>query len=196
MVFHVHSEGILEGSPKWCKGLHLQMKEYDELIVSWGLHQVAMHSWKLSGGDKQRQRLKTKCVFSFKGVTGGEDQVSFIYANKKLLNFAAASSHGALRIWKLSDKMTLLHNFDRLARPIVDIQAHPKEDSYFIAGCMDCRIRVYDQRKSELIYTFDLPDGISLFKFVTKTHFAINLPTGEMQICKMNFPAKILLTSQ
>jgi hypothetical protein len=96
----------------------------------------------------------------------------------------------------MSKDLQLLHNFDRLARPIVDIQAHPKEETYFIAGCMDSRIRVYDQRKSELIYNFNLPDGISLFRFVTTTHFAINIPSGEMHICKMNFPAKILLTSQ
>jgi WD40 repeat protein len=122
--------------------------------------------------------------------------VSFIYVNKKLLNFAAASTTGALRIYKFSDTMELLHTFSPLSRAIVAIQAHPKNDSYFIAGCMDSKIRVYDQRKMELIYTFDLPDGISLFTFVTKAHFAVNLHNGETQLCRMNFPAKILLTSQ
>jgi hypothetical protein len=27
MMFHAHNEGVLEGSPKWCKGLKLQGKK-------------------------------------------------------------------------------------------------------------------------------------------------------------------------
>ena len=74
MMFHAHNEGVLEGSPKWCKGLKLQgKKESDQLIISWGLHQVAMHSWKLVSGEGKHPKLVAKCVFQFKGVTGGED---------------------------------------------------------------------------------------------------------------------------
>ena len=67
-----------------------------------------------------------------------------------------ASKAGKLRLFKLTSDGTtsLLHEFDRLSKPILDITHHPRIDAYCIAGCSDSMIRVYDLRRCEVIYTF------------------------------------------
>ena len=89
----------------------------------------------------------------------------------------------------------MLHEFEKLPRPIVDFNEHPREDTYVIAGCMDSNIRVYDLQKCEYIYTFKLPENIKIFRFISINCFVAHYENGHMHVGKMNFPTKIMLQS-
>jgi hypothetical protein len=138
-------------------------------------------------------------LFDIKGCASQDDPISQVFASRKLLNFAVASKQGCLTIWKLDvdnkHSKLMLHDFERLPRPIVDFIAHPREDSYVIAGCLDSNIRVYDIWKCEHIYTFKLPENIKIFRFLSPTIFVGHYENGHMHVGKMNFPTKIMLQS-
>jgi hypothetical protein len=201
MVFKLHPDREMENSPPWCKGLRYQDNSTppgEELLVAWSLDRVCVYTYRQIPGREwggEHPKLQTTLLHSFTDVTDPDDSIQFVYVLKKLLTFAVATVGGRLKVYKFTKAKPLFEEFARMAKPIVEMQEHPMQEGYVVAAGLDGNLRIFDLRKSDPLFIFKLPDGLVKFKFLTVHHFMMHLKTGEVQIGRMFFPAKIMLRS-
>lgn len=107
MKFIMKEEGLIEGSPSWCKGL--EMFKNDKLLIVWSQIQLVMFSVThqlLTGKGNGKNRMEKKLTFipkyNYNELTNADDFTTTIFLNRQLLNFVIGTHTGRLLVWKLS----------------------------------------------------------------------------------------------